>query len=169
MIARTLPVLLIIAALILTAILAIVFSPQLPNRIASHFGIDGKPNGFMGKDAFLITMVALQFGLAIFLTGMGWIAAKLPKSMINIPHREYWLHADRATETLSWLQGVMNWITACTTTFMALIFYLVIQANLQAEVKLPTLGFTLLMVAYLIAILILVVRITLHFRRIPAS
>ena len=169
MITRTLPVLLIIAALVLTVILAIVFSPQLPNRIASHFGIDGKPDGFMSKSGFLISMVGLQFGLAIFLTGIGWITAKLPKSMINIPHREYWLHADRAAETLSWLQGVMNWITASTTLFMALIFYLVIRANMLGEVKLPTLGFTLIMVIYLIAILILVVRITLHFRRIPAS
>jgi len=169
MLTRTLPVLLIVAALILTMGLAIYFAPQLPNRVASHFGMDGKPNGFMSKNAFLIFMVGLQFALPAFLMGIGFLIGKLPSSMVNIPHREYWLDAERKMETLSWLRGMLNWITACTTIFMALIFYLVIQANRLAEVQLPTLSFTLLMVAYLVGLLGLVVRITIHFRRIPTS
>lgn len=39
--------------------------PNLPDRVAVHFGFDGQPNGWAGKTTFIILIVVLAVGLSI--------------------------------------------------------------------------------------------------------
>ncbi len=50
-----------VSVLIAMFIVAVYFYPMLPERIATHFGPDGVPNGFMGKfwGLFLLPLVSL--------------------------------------------------------------------------------------------------------------
>ncbi len=48
--------------------------PLLPNRVASHFGPGGQPNGFMAKDALLLTSILailVLVGVTFFLAYLG--------------------------------------------------------------------------------------------------
>jgi hypothetical protein len=42
---------------------------------------------------------------------------KLPDSIVNIPHREYWLHPDRHASSIGYVQFFMNWIAVALSLF----------------------------------------------------
>ena len=62
----------------------------LPAKVASHFDVHGKPDGWMSRaaDAEILSAVALLVP-AIVIGGMGG-AGRIPVSFINQPHRDYW-------------------------------------------------------------------------------
>ena len=166
---KILAYLMIVAAWIVTIGQAVYYAPHLPDTIASHFGQGGNADGWMSKAAFLAFIIGMQFGLTTFLLGMGWLASKLPVSMVNIPHREYWLHEDRAAETMNYLRGMLAWITAATALLMVFVFQLSIQANLADEPKLPMVQFSIVLGVYLLLITAIVIRMVLRFSKVPAE
>ena len=103
--------------------------PQLPERVATHFGIDGKPNDWMSRSTSTVVFLALQLGVPVFLLAMTSLAARMPVSMVNIPNREYWLHAERRTATMAHLSLMMTWIAVLTSLFMTVIGHLTFIAN----------------------------------------
>ena len=57
------------AVIVISATAAIVLTVgQLPERIASHFGVDGLPNGFMPRGTYRILMLALALGVPALMT-----------------------------------------------------------------------------------------------------
>ncbi len=58
----------------------------LPDRMATHFGIDGQANGWMSRSGY-VNFIRL-FGLALpaFTIVVGFLTRFLPAGMINIPH-----------------------------------------------------------------------------------
>lgn len=89
--------------------------PQLPDRVATHFGIDGQPNDWMSRTSSTLMLCGIQLGLPLFLAGVMSLANRLPDSMINIPHREYWLHPDRRAATSLWrFRKPQSWHNATT-------------------------------------------------------
>jgi len=163
------PLLFILIAVLVTAALAVYFYPKLPNRMASHFGFNGQPNGWTSKLEFLGMMLSLQLGLAIFMLALTRIIRKLPISMVNIPHREYWLDENRADETLAWLGENLNWINAATCFFLMAIFYMTLQANLAEKVELSSWECYIALGLYLFVMSIFVAKIILRFRTIPSN
>lgn len=57
------------------------------------------------------------------------LASRLPDSMMNIPNREYWLHSDRRSATLAWMNRMLAWIAVLTSLFMIGIGHLAFLAN----------------------------------------
>jgi hypothetical protein len=53
----------------------------------------------------------------------------LPNSMINIPHREYWLDSDRRGATLAWLGGFLSWMAVATGILMTVLAHFTFRAN----------------------------------------
>ena len=90
------PVYSILAGLMVVSVVQHVwYFPQLPERVATHFGIDGQPNDWMSRTAATLLLAAVQLGVPLFLVGVTSLARRMPNSMINIPHKDYWLHPDR--------------------------------------------------------------------------
>ena len=50
-------------------------------------------------------------------------------SVINIPHREYWLHPERRVATLAWMNEMMLWIAVLTSLIMIVMGHLTFIAN----------------------------------------
>lgn len=121
--------------LILVALFAVAqqayYWPNLPDQVASHFGANGEPDGFMAKRSFVILMLALNLGMPLFLVAIGGTLRFFPNSMINIPHKDYWLHPDRRDATLSDTHLVLIWIGVATGVFLLGLSHLTYLANLQ--------------------------------------
>lgn len=166
---RKIPYLLNVVAILVTVGLAAYYYPKLPDRLASHFGTNGQPDGWTDKSNFIAIMLSLQVGLAVFMSTLTWLIRKLPASMVNIPHREYWLHEDRAEETTSWLGQHLNWINAATSVFLTLIFQLTIESNLMEKVQLSSPSFFIILGLYFLVISIFLGKILLKFTTIPPS
>ena len=103
--------------------------PQLPDRVATHWGIDGQPNDWMTRTGATLMLCGLQIGVPLFLAAVTSLASRLPDSMINIPNRKYWLHPDRRSATLAWMNQMLAWIAVLTSLFMIGIGHLTFIAN----------------------------------------
>jgi len=164
--------LLLAAALITTVLQVVIYGPQLPATVASHFGQGGAANGSMGKVGFITLMVVLQFGMAAMLVGTGFAMRRLPPALLNIPRKDYWLHEDRRESTFEYNQLMLNWIAALTAILIVVVFQLTIQANLgnangDRNLNMPV--FTVALITYLMGIFAICGQMMIRFSRVPAE
>lgn len=149
------------------AVLAFIYLPQLPNPMATHFGVDGQPNGFSSPGGFFALGGGVMLLMLAIFGGMGSLLRRLPNSLINIPNRDYWLAPERRAATVGRVADLMAMFGLFVLTFLDVVFYLAIRANLTGEpldsrFMLPVLG------AMGVAVVALLVRMFLGFR-LPAG
>ncbi len=65
--------------------------PQLPDRVASHFDLSGKADGWSTKQGLLRAYLGIIGLVALTILGGAFGVSKLPVSVINLPNRELWL------------------------------------------------------------------------------
>lgn len=140
------------------------FLPSLPDRVATHFGNGGQPDGFMSKTAYAILMTAILIGIPIFLAITGYLTRWLPDSMINLPHKTYWLHPDRREDSLRKTESFCWLMSAMTSGFLMVINHLSIEANLEQR-GLHEPSVWVLLVVYLLATAAAIVWL---YRQFPA-
>lgn len=144
------------------------YAPQLPDRMATHFDSAGNadgwqsPAGFTGLYVFVLATIALSFGL------MPLVIDKLPNSLINLPHKDYWLAPERRAETLGALAGHMLWMGAGTMLLILVLMQQVIDTNLAQQDRLPGSSMTLI-VLYLGGVAIWLIFLFRRFGRPPAD
>ena len=85
-----LPLLFLIASA--TAFIASLFYflPSLPDRIATHFGASGQPNGWMTREQHIIAIALVGFAIPAFVIGVCYCIRFFPSSMLNVPRASYW-------------------------------------------------------------------------------
>lgn len=112
-------------------------STNLPPQMASHFNAAGIADGFMSKESYTYTMLAVVVGVPGLLALMPLVLGKLPPSLINIPHREYWLASDKQASTFQTLKVWMGVLACFHLIFLSYIHWLVVQANQQQPPAMP--------------------------------
>lgn len=124
-----------IAFLILMALVVLQIAhyyPRVPDPMASHFVLDGSPNGWSSRAAFF----AIYLGSLVLTAGVLFLLAGLLKRMpdraVSLPNRDHWLSSDRRDGTLGYLQGAIAWCAIGVLLFLVLGTQLVIRANLTA-------------------------------------
>lgn len=128
---RTIASTLCLVALAFAAIDLAVSYPRLPDTVASHWGIDNRPNGWMSKGAFAATFagtLALTGGL---LMAVILLMRRMPAKWINLPHKDYWLAPERREATWAFLSAWLLVFNAAVLAFLAAILHLSLRANLD--------------------------------------
>ena len=74
--------------------------PLLPARMASHFGPHGEVTNWQSKEQFFMTMVVVVGVSLVAGFVVPQLIGVLPANMVNLPHKEYWLAAERREETM---------------------------------------------------------------------
>ncbi|GAB4460160.1 MAG: DUF1648 domain-containing protein [Armatimonadaceae bacterium] len=113
------------------------YYPQLPERIASHFGPNGQADGWMSKDSFALFNLGMITFLVLIFQGVSVMMRKLPAEMINLPNKEYWLAPERRAETIARSSAQMSWFGIATCALFIAIMHLTFQANLDGSFRLP--------------------------------
>ena len=155
--------LLVLAAILTIAQLA-VYPFVLPESVASHFGSNGVADGWTTRSGMLTMMVVVQVLTAAILLAASRFARHAPDSMLNVPHKEYWLAETRREETFNYMEGLMTVITAVTALFLSSVFHCVYLANVDGTAKL-SIWFAILFVSYMAFTLGAVVAMLLRFRK----
>jgi uncharacterized membrane protein len=128
---------LILLVLVVAAAAQIVhYHPLMPARMASHFDGRGVANGWMSRDGFVAVYVFVLALMAAMFFALPKALAKLPPSMINLPHRDYWLAPERRAKTGEMIEAYMNECGNATLVFMLLVFQMAFTANLDATPRL---------------------------------
>jgi len=61
---------------------------ESPNQLVVHFGTDGRPNGWMSKQGFLLLMLGLVLVSNLLLRQL--MKIKITSIYISIPYKNYW-------------------------------------------------------------------------------
>lgn len=160
---------LLVAAGLVTLIQVFLYSSNLPPRVASHFGPNGAADGWMTRASFLALHLGLQTSCAALLLAIARFGRLLPDSLLSMPHKDYWLHADRREVTLDYTEALLTCIAGITATFLAGVFQCVYQANVDGTGRLSSSVFLPLLIGYIAIVLYLVLRSSFYFATIPAG
>jgi uncharacterized membrane protein len=102
---------------------------QLPEPVASHFGVSGQANGWMSRSAYLMFMAAVGFGLPLFITALSVTTRFVPDALVNLPHKDYWLAPERRAATFGYLGRHSLWLAAMMVVFLTGLNLLTVLAN----------------------------------------
>jgi uncharacterized membrane protein len=126
-------------AILLAAIAQCVHDfPLLPDRVASHFGASGMPNGWMTKPQFLIAYAVVLLPALVVEFWVGGRVSKKPDSRLRLPNKEYWLAPEHRDETFAYFESFFAWYGCAFLLVEVFAMGLAMRANLQAPPQLPT-------------------------------
>jgi hypothetical protein len=142
-------------------------SPGLPERMATHFGISGQPDGWMSRAAYVRFMMVFGLAFPLLVPAICYAARFLPDRLWNIPHRDYWFAPERRTETLAYLFGHSLWLSPLMAGFVIGMHLTTVHANRLAEPQLA-MGTVLAMTGIMLTgVAVWLVRLIRHFKRVP--
>lgn len=162
MLIRSVPLFVLLGISLAGIVQNIGYAICLPDRVAIHFGWAGQADGWMPRSQAVLVMGLFQIGLPWFLLGVMAVARHFPRRMVNLPHRDYWLHPDRAAETLRDVGQFISWLAVAVALFTMGINHLTFVANRgTGNLHMPM--FLLLFGFYLLSVMVMIVRLWLRF------
>jgi hypothetical protein len=99
--------------------------------VASHFDSAGQANAWMPRSTYWLLSIAVGIGLPAFIIGGGYVLRFLPVSLLNIPHRDYWLAPERREQTYDYLFHYFLRLACLEAVFLVGFQLLIIHANRQ--------------------------------------
>jgi uncharacterized membrane protein len=136
----------------------------LPERVPTHFGINGVPNAWMSRDGALLSYFAGVAITALVLAGLVVLLPRLPVSVINIPNREYWFAEARRVESHLRISRALLLFSSATVLFLVSVFHLTFRASQQVPQSLPFSEAAPFIVAFLACVVAFVVWAFVAFR-----
>ncbi|MDQ3265097.1 MAG: DUF1648 domain-containing protein [Myxococcota bacterium] len=103
--------------------------PQLPDPVATHFGVGGRPNGWMSQRGLILFELLLVALITLCFAGTDQLFRRLPLKLLNLPHKEYWFAPQRREATLQRLTGLMLWTLAWSLVLVIAVNQLLILAH----------------------------------------
>jgi len=139
------------------------YAPRLPEIVASHFGITGAVNGWQTKAAFFAVELAMILLATVISFGVPRLLEAMPVSMINLPHKEFWLGPERREDTLSYIRMWSACFGCGLLAFLLFVMELAYRANLHTPPHFNNAAFVPALLAFGILDTVLLMRLILHF------
>ncbi len=143
-------------------------APRLPERVASHFDAAGVADGWMSRITYLIVMAVFGLLFPLFVPLLSWAVRAAPASMINLPHRDYWLAREHRGATNAFLFRHALWLASLQMGLVIVIHRLTLNANRQDPPHLSNLVWAVLGV-FLASTVVWGWQFVHHFRQPPAA
>jgi uncharacterized membrane protein len=137
--------------------------PQLPDRMATHFDAQGHPNGWASRPTFLTLYILLMTFMALIFPGCLALLPILPPSLINMPHREYWLAPERVEYTRELVGRFLMALGNVTVAFLIALLHLTMRANLGPQQQLGQ-GIWIALAGFVVLDLAITIWLLLVFR-----
>ncbi|MEP7182097.1 MAG: DUF1648 domain-containing protein [Betaproteobacteria bacterium] len=154
-------VLLLIAA----AAFIVTTSAELPDRVASHFGGGGRANGWMTREFYIWFMLGFGVLLPLVIVASMTLMPGLINRSVDLSQRGRRDQIVRRDVAIASIADVAPWIGAVICGFIAGLHYAILDANASNPPRLSADLFIALMVAFLGAIAVLIVTLTIRARR----
>ncbi len=158
------PAIIFIMAIILSLALPAFYYTHLPEIVASHFNFKNEADAWMSKRTFLIIQVAVILFTSFLIGGFVYLIPRLPKSLFNLPNKDYWLSDERKEESLMLFQRFMLWFGTFTLGFLTLVMQEVYAANI-AGVNTIKFNLWIYLIIYLAATTFMIVKMISHFNK----
>jgi uncharacterized membrane protein len=125
-----LPTLIVLTTLwVCFAAYVLLTAPQLPERVATHFGTDGAANGWMTRAGHVQFTLAMGTALPAFILAIFAFIRHSAGWGLNIPHKDYWLAPERKEQTFAFIRRQGIWFAAILIGFFTAIHHAILAAN----------------------------------------
>ncbi len=109
---------------------------QLPERVATHFGMDGAPNGWMTRAGHVRFTTLTGIGSSGFVLAVFGFIRWCGDAGLNIPNKEYWIAPERREATYEFVQR-QGFLFACIVLgFIAGVHRTILVSNLRSPASL---------------------------------
>lgn len=144
------------------------YAPNLPNKIPTHFDGQGSADSWSSPTDFARLYWEVILGLFFFFAGLAVALQYIPRRLINLPRRNYWLDERRGHKTR--LELGENLLSFCSVTliFFLVIFHLLVRTAIQGSGRL-TGEFNWILGGYLAFVGIWTGRILWRYSRPPGA
>ncbi len=119
----------------LTALLILWLGSQMPETVASHFGVSGAPDSTLPTSIFVPLYALLCATVPTFVWWLQVRAAARGQAKIPTPSR--WFAAPERENTEQFLSRHAAWFSSLLAVFFAFVFWLVFQANTAGPTPVP--------------------------------
>jgi len=147
---------------------ALIYYPQLPARLASHFDAGGQPNGWSSKFVYFAVQGLVVLLLALCFGALPRWVERAPNGLVNLPNKDYWLAPERRTTTLGQIASALTWFGCVALVLVIAITSLVIDFNLNRDRVLPTASIWALLGSVGVCTVALILRLLYLGRRPPS-
>jgi serine/threonine-protein kinase len=154
-----------LALIIVALVQALVYYPQLPERVASHFDGGGRPNGWSAKPGFFAINFGIIAVLALLFVLLPRTLGRVPLAMVSLPNRDYWFSPERREGTLGFIRDQMSWLGTATVALMVGMMEVTIRANLRPEPVLSPV-FIWIFAGFLVFMAVWTIRFVSRFTRV---
>lgn len=120
-----------IALLVVGVVQVIIYYPQLPGVMASHFDGAGHPNGWQSKATFFAIDLAMMGIMALSFLWAPGLMHRFSHESWSLPNKSYWLAPARLFDTIRFMQDQLLLFGSVTLVFLIAVFQLAIEANLN--------------------------------------
>jgi uncharacterized membrane protein len=111
---------------------------SLPERMPSHFNFQGEPDSYSSKNQFYGSWLFALVLLNVLLPSVRLLIRIVPTSMINVPHREYWLaNPERKHQMAAKMTNLMVGMAIGLNLIFFLLFESIRSYTLTGEASLP--------------------------------
>ena len=137
------------------------YYPLLPERVPSHFGTAGRPDTWSTKNFFVISYLVVVAVSSVFFLCLSLGLSRMPGSLINLPHKEFWLAPEQKEKTLTFLSQYFLRFASAT----ALLLFAVFNQSMHVALgKAQAFSHPLVsLVIYLVLILVWTVQVVIKF------
>jgi uncharacterized membrane protein len=130
--------------------------PHLPERVATHFDIHGKANGWMSSAMHCRFLVGFGLGTALFVIGMCHLARFLPPALLNVPDPKFW-RAPEHHPVACRIVARWSWLVACLQLiFLGTLNYVIVATNQLSPPRLSTVSMVLPVAIFLTGLGVLI-------------
>ena len=110
------------------------FWGQAPDNVATHFDSGGQPDDWTSKAGLLGIFVPVGVGLPVLMS-IRPLFEKLPVSLINAQHKEYWLERDEKTYLVGCVMELLRITAGLTALLIAAILVIIAEAARSATMS----------------------------------
>ena len=136
----------------------------LPETVAIHFSLGGRPDDWASKETNALLMLFVD-GIAFLpLYFSAAVIDRVPVRFLSLPYKQYWLREENRAQAQGMLSRMMDEFGFALFAFLFGVSLLSIDANRTDPVQLNEPLFLVLLAAFLLYTLIWTIRLVLRFR-----
>ncbi len=109
---------------------ALCYSTLLPDQVTTAFAALGLPAQAMARSTMIDLQLTVVIGLAALFVVAAGAVSQAPRRWFGMPHRDWWLAAEREEDTRQDLTARVLWLGAFTQLLTLTLFHRTVRVNL---------------------------------------
>jgi hypothetical protein len=114
---------------LVTLALQLFYAGRLPGKVAVHFDVAGRANGWMDRGHHLFTGIAMTVFVTLVFLMIPLITEIVPEKYINTPKKDFWLRPENRKKFGALVGGQMHFAGILVNLFLAVVFTWIYQYN----------------------------------------